>query len=197
MTKDADRKLARAVVLLSWAGALCIMVATVAGTSDAARPQAVAMVAETKPADEDVIRQAALAIEQESTCLAQAIYHEARSESDAGQLAVAEVVINRVLSGRYADTICGVVFQGSERRTGCQFSFTCDGSLDKKIDAVAWDRAERLARNVVLGHRRNIVGDATHYHADYVDPYWASSLDREKKIGRHIFYSDETGPTRG
>src|SRR5690606_31870118 len=80
-------------------------------------------------------------------CLAQAIYYEAASEPDAGQRAVAQVVLNRVAHPTYPNSVCGVVFQGSERRTGCQFSFTCDGSLKRKPSRTFWERAERVARN--------------------------------------------------
>lgn len=122
-------------------------------------------------------------------CLASAIYYEAAQESDAGQRAVAQVVLNRVAHISYPNTVCGVVYQGSERPTGCQFTFTCDGSLARRPSALQWARAMRAAEAALTGSVAEEVGRATHYHADYVVPYWASSLLKTATIGRHIFYS--------
>lgn len=122
-------------------------------------------------------------------CLTQAVYYEAASESDAGQRAVAQVVLNRVAHPAYPNTICGVVYQGSERRTGCQFTFTCDGSLARRPARFAWDRAESVARAALAGAVYAPVGLATHYHTIQVSPYWAPSLNRLTTIGAHIFYS--------
>ncbi len=193
MSIEADRKLAGALVLTAWAVAVCAIGDAVMSDSSLARehPSHVTQSSVTTPTNE--IQQAAAMLESESRCLAEAIYYEARGESAAGQLAVAEVVINRVRSGKYPATICGVVYQGSHRTTGCQFSFTCDGSLKKKVDTLAFAKAERVARGVVFGQARNLVGTATHYHANYTDPYWAGGLEREKQIGRHIFYSAPRG----
>ncbi|WOI52789.1 cell wall hydrolase [Parvularcula sp. LCG005] len=124
----------------------------------------------------------------ERTCLAQAIYYEARNQKPSGQMAVADVVLNRVASDRYPDTICGVVFQGSERRTGCQFSFTCDGSMDKAVEEDVMFRNEILATAIMGGFRLPLSGEATNYHAAYVDPYWAMTLDQTRTIGDHVFY---------
>lgn len=121
-------------------------------------------------------------------CLTQAIYYEAASEPDAGQRAVAQVVLNRVAHPAYPDTVCGVVYQGSERSTGCQFTFTCDGSLARQPVRVFWDRARRVAIAALSGAVYKPVGLATHYHTVQVHPYWASSLDRIGTIGAHIFY---------
>jgi len=130
-------------------------------------------------------------LEQERRCLATGVYFEARGETYLGQMAVAEVIVNRVASKYYPNTICGVVFQGSYRRTGCQFSFTCDGESDRPRDLHAWRKAQYLASLVTMGilRERLIAENVTHYHADYVEPFWASSLYRVAKIGRHIFYS--------
>lgn len=130
-------------------------------------------------------------LEQERRCLATGVYFEARGETHLGQMAVAEVIVNRVASKDYPNTICGVVFQGSYRRTGCQFSFTCDGESDRPRDLPAWRKAQYLASLVTMGivRERLIAENVTHYHADYVEPFWASSLYRVAKIGRHIFYS--------
>lgn len=122
-------------------------------------------------------------------CLTQAIYYEAASESDAGQRAVAQVVLNRVSHPAYPNTVCGVVYQGSERRTGCQFTFTCDGSLARKPSRFAWDRAHAVAQAALAGSVYAPVGLATHYHTIQVNPYWAPSLNRLTTIGAHIFYS--------
>jgi|DeeseametaMP1200_FD_contig_21_1418013_length_1027_multi_29_in_0_out_0_1 Cell wall hydrolyses involved in spore germination len=124
----------------------------------------------------------------ESDCLATAIYYEARSESVLGQIAVAEVIMNRVADYRYPDTVCKVVFQGSERSTGCQFSFTCDGSMDRGPRGRYWDRAKTVAAHVLMDLNKPLTGAATHYHTDYVDPIWNKSLVHTKTIGTHIFY---------
>ena len=121
-------------------------------------------------------------------CMTMAIYYEAASESDAGQRAVAQVVLNRVAHPTYPDTVCGVVFQGSARKTGCQFTFTCDGSLARQPSRLAWDRARRIAQDMLHGGVYAPVGLATHYHTIEIHPYWASSLDRVGTIGAHHFY---------
>ncbi len=124
----------------------------------------------------------------EKRCLAEAIYYESRNEPIIGQMAVADVVLNRVASPIYPDSICGVVYQGSERVTGCQFSFTCDGSLDKPRNAIVWDKSDELASAVLAGVRVPVSRNATHYHADYVSPYWAPNLTPTAQIGTHQFY---------
>jgi len=121
-------------------------------------------------------------------CLTMAIYYEAASEPDAGQRAVAQVVLNRVAHPTYPDTVCGVVFEGSERRTGCQFSFTCDGSLARQPARIWWDRAASVARAALSGAVYAPVGLATHYHTVQIHPYWADSLDHVGTIGAHRFY---------
>jgi hypothetical protein len=121
-------------------------------------------------------------------CMTQAIYYEAASESDAGQRAVAQVVMNRVAHPTYPATVCGVVYQGSARTTGCQFSFTCDGSLARKPSRFAWDRARQIAQQALDGAVYAPVGLATHYHTIAVNPYWAASLDWIGTIGAHRFY---------
>lgn len=121
-------------------------------------------------------------------CLTLAIYYEAASEPDAGQRAVAQVVLNRVAHPAFPNTVCGVVFQGSERTTGCQFSFTCDGSMMRKPARMWWDRAATVARDALAGQVYQPAGLATHYHTVQVHPYWAPSLDSVGVIGAHIFY---------
>jgi hypothetical protein len=122
------------------------------------------------------------------TCLAQAIYFEARSESEVGQEAVAQVVINRTRLPQYASTVCGVVYQGSERSTGCQFTFVCDGSLREPSDMVAWDRAVAIAKQALAGFVCKPAMDATHYHAAWMTPYWSGQFTRIGQIGGHVFY---------
>ncbi len=126
-------------------------------------------------------------------CLTQAIYYEAAVEPVEGQRAVAQTVLNRVRHPGYPKSVCGVVYQGALRQTGCQFSFTCVGSLARVPNALIWSRAERLAIEALGGHVETSVGTATHYHADYVSPYWAPTLYKIAQIGRHIFYR-WTGP---
>ena len=121
-------------------------------------------------------------------CLTAAVYYEARSEPIDGQRAVAQVVLNRVRDRAFPASVCGVVYQGSSRSTGCQFSFTCDGSLYRPRDTGAWDRARAVATAALGGLVYAPVGAATHYHAASILPWWSSSLARIGAIGHHIFY---------
>ena len=121
-------------------------------------------------------------------CLTQAVYYEAAREPTDGQRAVAQVVLNRVRHPAYPASVCGVVYQGSERDTGCQFTFTCDGSLYYAPVRSYWDRARKVAEAALQGYVYAPVGNATHYHADYVVPYWAATLKKSAVIGLHIFY---------
>ena len=126
-------------------------------------------------------------------CLTAAVYYEARSQSDDGQRAVAQVVLNRVRDRAFPSSVCGVVFQGSTRRTGCQFSFTCDGSMAFRRQPNAWAHAREIAVAALSGQVYAPVGSATFYHANYVLPYWASSFDKVATIGAHIFYRWKSG----
>jgi hypothetical protein len=128
-------------------------------------------------------------------CLTSAIYYEARSESQDGQRAVAQVVMNRVRHPNYPKSVCGVVYQGSQRSTGCQFTFTCDGSLTRRPTADGWARARRIAAEALDGRDYAPIGNATHYHSKAVDPYWSSSLARLGSLGAHIFYAIGRRPT--
>ncbi|WP_247712023.1 cell wall hydrolase [Qipengyuania qiaonensis] len=121
-------------------------------------------------------------------CLSMAVYYEAASESLSGQQAVAQVVLNRVAHPAYPASICGVVFQGSERKTGCQFSFTCDGSLARTPSRRGWAVAQSVALGALAGEVYRPIGLATHYHTNYVNPYWAASLDFIGAVGAHRFY---------
>jgi spore germination cell wall hydrolase CwlJ-like protein len=126
----------------------------------------------------------------EENCLARAVYFEARSESALGQMAVAKVILNRVKSPQYPNTICGVVYQGSHRRNSCQFSFACDGQADDVRQPAAWAQAKAIARRAIDGDPGTAakLGGALHYHADYVKPKWAKSMRKVVRIGTHIFY---------
>jgi spore germination cell wall hydrolase CwlJ-like protein len=133
---------------------------------------------------------------REQRCLAEAIYFEARSEPEAGQAAVAQVVLNRVKSGLYPSTVCGVVYQNRNRHLACQFSFACEGRSLRINEPDAWRQAVRIARQVTDGTTYLAdIGGATHYHANYVRPFWANRLKKMDRIGRHIFYKLRPGQT--
>jgi spore germination cell wall hydrolase CwlJ-like protein len=124
------------------------------------------------------------------SCLARAVYFEARSESLLGQLAVATVILNRARAENYPSSICGVVYQGASRRNACQFSFACDGQPDLPQYGRAWETALAVTAMALSDDTPvRSVAAATFYHADYVDPAWSKSMHRLAKIGRHIFYS--------
>ena len=128
-------------------------------------------------------------------CMALNVYYEARGSNLADRAAVADVVLNRVNDSRYPDTVCGVVKQGlqnadgSMRRNKCQFSWYCDGKHDRPLDEDRWVEAQSIAWNMVEENKyRGITEGATHYHATYVNPRWASTLQLVGRIGAHIFY---------
>ena len=121
-------------------------------------------------------------------CLTAAVYYEARSEPADGQRAVAQVVLNRVRDRAFPHSVCGVVYQGVGSGKGCQFSFACDGSMDRPREPGAWGRAAQVAVAALSGDVMAAVGNATFYHAGYVLPWWASSLTRLGSVGSHIFY---------
>jgi spore germination cell wall hydrolase CwlJ-like protein len=127
-------------------------------------------------------------------CLTQAVYYEAGFEPGEGQQAVAQTVINRMRHPGYPKSICGVIYEGAARSTGCQFSFACDGSLARTPSPVIWANAQAVARRALTGFVFKPVGTATHYHADYVAPYWAPTLVKLRQFGQHIFYR-WTGPS--
>nr|WP_321458115.1 cell wall hydrolase [uncultured Cohaesibacter sp.] len=132
--------------------------------------------------------------EKQKTCLANAIYFESRSEPEDGQVAVGQVVLNRVKNPAYPNTICGVVYQNQNKRNACQFSFACDGIPDRVRSKKAWDLAWKLANEVVNEEVwLKSVGSSTHYHATYVHPKWARTMKKRKKIGLHIFYKTYGG----
>ena len=129
-------------------------------------------------------------------CLTQAVYYEAAVEPLQGRRAVAQVILNRMRHPSYPNSVCGVIYQGSERQTGCQFSFTCDGSLLRAPAANRWREADGVARAALGGYVEPSVGTATHYHADYVLPKWAFQLGKITQLGRHIFYRFNGGAGR-
>ena len=126
-------------------------------------------------------------------CLTEAIYFEARGEPVEGQIAVGEVILNRVDSRAYPNEVCAVVRQGTGRLDACQFSYTCDGIPDVVNDVPSWTIAERIAHALLGGAPRRLTHDATHYHAKYVHPYWAKAFPRTADIGHHVFYRAPNG----
>ncbi|MBA3941795.1 MAG: cell wall hydrolase [Sphingopyxis sp.] len=120
-------------------------------------------------------------------CLTQAVYYEAAYEPIAGRRAVAQVVLNRAAHPAFPKSVCGVVYQGVNRPV-CQFSFTCDGSLNRRPNPAKWKEAEEVAVAALGGYVEPSVGHSTHYHANYVSPYWAPKLVKISQIGAHIFY---------
>jgi spore germination cell wall hydrolase CwlJ-like protein len=121
-------------------------------------------------------------------CLAAALVYEA-GDDPVGERAVAQVVLNRLRHPAFPKTVCGVVFEGSTRSTGCQFTFTCDGALRRwRPSAAHWSRAQAIAAQALNGSVYRPVGHATHYHTDWVVPYWQSSLDKIAKVGTHLFF---------
>lgn len=125
-------------------------------------------------------------------CLAEGLYFEARGESVAGQLAVAEVILNRVDSGRYPDTVCGVLEQGAKNLNACQFSYNCDGNPETIHERRAFERVGKVAWLMLQGRPRVLTGQATHYHTTAVRPHWSTKLKRTARIGEHLFYRYRT-----
>jgi spore germination cell wall hydrolase CwlJ-like protein len=126
---------------------------------------------------------------REFRCMATAVYFEARGETVQGQTAVGQVIMTRVRSDYYPNTICGVVYQGQWNRNACQFSFACDGKTDAPKNQKQWETALDIARKVIAGQAYvKEVGDATHYHATYVSPKWRKMMNRVARVGVHIFY---------
>jgi hypothetical protein len=126
---------------------------------------------------------------REEKCLAEAIYFEARGEHVRGQMAVAQVILNRAFSGKYPNSVCGVVYQNSHRRLACQFTFACDGIPDVIREPDMWERAKTIANEMLDGKLwLPEVGKATHYHAYWVRPGWVREMTRMHKLGVHTFY---------
>ncbi|HZZ70012.1 MAG TPA: cell wall hydrolase, partial [Phenylobacterium sp.] len=132
-------------------------------------------------------RGSALESARQLECLTQAVYFEARGETARGQAAVAQVVMNRVANPSFPKTVCGVVFQGAATH-GCQFSFACDGSMHRGVEAEAWRRSRDVAAKALGGYVMTAVGNATHFHTVDVTPAWRSSMLRVAQVGAQIFY---------
>jgi spore germination cell wall hydrolase CwlJ-like protein len=130
----------------------------------------------------------ALEASRDLDCLTQAAYYEARGEGRDGMRAVAQVVLNRVRHPAFPKSVCAVVYQGAGRRTGCQFSFTCNGSMRGRVNQAAWNRARDVASAALSGTVYGAVGNATHFHTTGVSPQWRSSLVRVSQVGDHLFY---------
>lgn len=121
-------------------------------------------------------------------CLAAASYYEAGND-ERGQRAVIQVVLNRARNPAYPGSVCGVIFQGAERATGCQFTFTCDGSMARRRPSPAtWSQAQQLASAALDGYSDATVGHATHYHTDWVHPRWSQTLDKVAAVRTHLFF---------
>jgi len=176
--------------LLGWSAPYGLRAASLTLAADETEGARVLM----RPVDDDLQTFNATHIDRarfstaEINCLAQAIYYEARGESFAGQAAVAEVIMNRVSHRVYPDTICGVVYDGSERSTGCQFSFTCDGSMERTPRGRSWRRSQLVAEHVAIGFAPPQTRRATHYHTTAINPHWSGSLVQTGQIGTHVFY---------
>ena len=125
---------------------------------------------------------------KQMSCLAEALYFEARGEPITGQLAVGEVILNRVEDSRYPSSICKVINQGTGRRFACQFTYTCDGKLETVHERKAYEMALKLAKILITTHDRKLTKGSTHYHSNYVNPKWSKKFERVAKYGRHIFY---------
>jgi spore germination cell wall hydrolase CwlJ-like protein len=187
-TNDAisrsDRVLviAMAIVVATASAALGSAMTNRTNTSITSRPTVVSV----SPNSTDSVLTQLIA---EHHCLSQALYYEARGEGRIGEQAVAEVVFHRVNAGTFGHSICDVVYEGSGH-PGCQFSFTCNGDLDRPRDETAWTKSEQLAAQILTGgiRLRNATGGATHYHATWASPFWAPTLKITAQIGNHIFY---------
>ena len=139
-------------------------------------------------------------MQMETGCLADNVYHEARGQGAAGQIAVIFVTLNRVADSRYPNSICDVVKQGPHKpswtgsgemipvRHKCQFSWYCDGKSDEPVDSTTWLLSLHIARNVIQSNYGDITEGSTHYHATSVHPYWADSLTEVVTIDQHKFY---------
>ena len=125
---------------------------------------------------------------RELKCLSEALYFEARGEQIEGQIAVADVIINRKNSSKFPSTICGVVSEGSHRRHACQFSYNCDGKLELIYDKKTYSRIVKLSSMILNGAFSDVTNGATFFHASEVSPSWSKKFKKTRKIGRHIFY---------
>lgn len=173
-------------VMLTVMAVVLATVSAVVGAAANYRPSPpAAVVAVAAPVQDEVLT----GLIAEHRCLAEALYYEARGEGARGEKAVAEVVFHRMETGSFGHSICAVVYEGAGHH-GCQFSFTCNGDMNRPREEAAWQKSEELAAEILTGKERlaNTTGGATHYHAVYVRPVWAPMLEKTAHIGRHIFY---------
>jgi spore germination cell wall hydrolase CwlJ-like protein len=152
----------------------------------APKPAAQAVVAEARLPGADTVMTQLLA---EHKCLSEVLYYEARGEGAGGQKAIAEVVFHRMNHGDYGHSICAVVYEG-KNHPGCQFSFTCNGEMDRPKQMAAWRESEKLAAQILTGQvpLRTATSGAVNFHAVSVSPDWADTMDKTTQIGNHIFY---------
>ncbi len=188
----ADRALIGAALLLL--ATVCAAIASNPYTDTIPKDRHAAVtapvaIAVAKPSPAEIATAKLLA---ERRCLAEAMYYEARGEGISGQEAIAEVVFNRVHSSAFPASVCGVVYEGSNLKHACQFSFTCNGDLKRTKNARAWARAKFLAAKIMMGAMplSDMTDDATSYHAVEVQPGWAGQMEKTVQIGNHIFYRE-------
>ena len=191
-TNDAisrsDRVLVAAmgIILATASAAIGASLTNHPSTDKVAAPKQVVRVVQAPAPVTDVALAQLLA---EHKCLSEVLYYEARGEGAGGQKAIAEVVFHRMNHGDYGHSICAVVYEGKDR-PGCQFSFTCNGQINRPKQMAAWREAEKLAAQILTGQvpLRNATGGALNYHAVSVSPDWADTMDKTTQIGNHIFY---------
>ena len=191
-TNDAisrsDRVLVAAmgIILATASAAIGASLTNHPSTDKVAAPKQVVRVVQAPAPVTDVALAQLLA---EHKCLSEVLYYEARGEGAGGQKAIAEVVFHRMNHGDYGHSICAVVYEG-KGRPGCQFSFTCNGEMDRPKQMAAWRESEKLAAAILTGQvpLRNATGGAINFHAVSVSPDWADTMDKTTQIGNHIFY---------
>lgn len=184
----ADRGIVGASFVVLLTASVCVGVDSY---TDNLPPSAVADAGASTPPAQSPIQHAAAQFGEDQYCLAEAMYYEARSEGAVGEKAVAEVIFQRVRSRLFPNSICDVVHEGTDRGDLlCQFSYACNGSMDKPIQPAAWDRSYQLAARIMTGAERigGETGRAIAYHTVDVYPDWAPNMLRTRQIGNHIFY---------
>jgi spore germination cell wall hydrolase CwlJ-like protein len=199
MTKKTNDALSRSDRVLIAALAIILATASAAVGASLTNHAAAAQVALVKPVSVKITPVVAANLPgpdaamtkllAEHRCLSEVLYYEARGEGDKGEKAVAEVVFHRMNTGNYGHSICAVVYEGANH-PGCQFSFTCNGDLNRRKEVQAWSQSERLAAEILTDQawRKDSTGGATNYHAVSVSPDWAPTLEKTGQIGNHIFY---------
>jgi spore germination cell wall hydrolase CwlJ-like protein len=207
MTKKTNDALSRSDRVLIAALAIILATASAAVGASLTNHAAAAQIAMAKPVTIKIAppveaklpgQDAAMTqLLAEHRCLSEVLYFEARGEGDKGQKAVAEVVFHRMNSGNYGHSICAVVYEGAGH-PGCQFSFTCNGDLNREKEARAWTESERLAAEILTDQawRKDSTGGATNYHAASVSPDWAPTLEKTGQIGNHVFYRGSAAHSR-